>query len=222
METSEAKKIVIINGSPRKEGNCSYLASTFKKELPKQLPTKVHGDNILIFSPHSHKIAPCRGCEKCHTSKDKSGQCVIADDFNDLATALESADVLIWISPLYFGTMSAQMKAIVDRFQMFWSRNVLAGDPKGLAANRSKPAIAFYVCGHLDPFKTTAATGASLLPLKYASNTAGYTLEAAKRRGKGDIMAIIGPDKPGSIKDSYYRALINDALHMTADIIWEI
>ena len=215
------KDIVIINGSPRGNGNCAYLTNQLKIQLPKALPAEIAQDNIHIVSPVTHDIGPCIGCEKCLTSKTRPGHCVISDDFNQLIDLLDTASALIWITPLYFGSVSSQLKAIVDRFQSLWARNYLAGDPKGIAKDRSRPAMAVYVCGHNDPFATQGSTGAALLSLKYASNTAGFTLGAAKHKGKGNVIAITGPDSPGDIAQDYYAAPINDVVHMATDMIWE-
>ena len=165
------KNIIIINGSPRRKGNSSYLADT--------LAANIEGANIKdvqvhIFSPTTHRFSACKACENCTSA----GECVLNDDIGALAEALETADALIWISPLYFGTVTAQLKAIIDRFQLMWSRNVLEGHKRGIPAERSRLALALYLSAKDDPFKNQARKGAALMPLKYASNTAGFTLKA--------------------------------------------
>jgi len=181
------KKVVIIQGSPRKKGNSSLLAAALKESI---CSTFSDAAQIDVYSLATHVFAPCIGCEKCTVS----GECIRNDDMNALVDALDAANVLIWISPLYFGTVSAQLKAIIDRFQLMWSRTVLAGEEKGIPSNRSRPAFAVYVSAKDDPFATPVKKAAALLPLRYASNTAGFTL------GDDATYALIGAHKPGDIE----------------------
>ena len=197
------KKVVIINGSPRKLGNSALLADALKHGIAEALPDETQVDT---FSPSTHEIVPCIGCERCC----KTGECVHNDDMDALVDALEIADALIWISPLYFGTVSAQLKAIIDRFQLIWSRNVLAGEEGGIRSNRIRPASAFYVSAKDDPFVTEVKRTAALLPLRYASNTAGFTL------GKDSCFAIVGPHKPGDIESAEFEAVIDSAAALIA------
>jgi len=191
------KNIVIINGSPRSKGNSSYLA----KSLATHVTEANDGDfQVQIFSPTTHTFSSCIGCENCV----KTGECVHNDDMNTLAEALEAADVLIWVTPLYFGTVTAQLKAIIDRFQLIWSRNVLAGEQRGIRTERSRPALVLYLAAKDDPFKNQARKGAALIPLRYASNTAGFTLKAHH--------ALIGPEGRADLNKEEFASQLNDAL----------
>ena len=191
------KNIVIINGSPRSRGNSSHLADSLAASIE-----GIHGIDaqVHIFSPATHAISACRACESCTSA----GECVLNDDIGALVEALESADALIWISPLYFGTVTAQLKAIIDRFQLMWSRNVLAGHKRGIPAERSRLALALYLSAKDDPFKNQVRKGAALMPLKYASNTAGFTLKAHH--------ALIGPKGRGDLAKGEFAAQLDDAL----------
>lgn len=212
-----ARRFVIVQGSPRRQGNSSLLADALKEGILASFDGVVDACDmqvgsqslaqVEVFSPQSHKIAPCIACERCL----KTGECVQKDDFDLLAAALEAADVLIWISPLYFGGVSAQLKAIIDRFQMLWARNVLAGESRGIPLQRSKSAFAFYVSAKDDPFATEVKREAALLPLRYASNTAGFTLNTVAGTA---CQSIVGPDKPGDIAGSEHRASVQDAVKM--------
>jgi len=110
------------------------------------------------------------------------------------------------------------MKAIIDRFQLLWARNIAAGELKGIRSNRFRPALAFYISAKDDPFATKTKRTAALLPLKYASNTAGFTLEDDKKHRR----AIVGPSKPGDIAFAPHSASLGDLVHLALERIWDI
>ncbi|MCL2438518.1 MAG: flavodoxin family protein [Coriobacteriia bacterium] len=195
------KKVVIIQGSPRRKGNSSLLAAALQKGIETSVPNGVHVD---IFSPVTHTIAPCIACERCC----KTGECIQSDDLSMLIEALDAADALIWISPLYFGGVTSQLKAIIDRFQMLWARNMLAGEARGIRSDRSRPALAFYISAQDNPFSNEVKKAAALLPLKYASNTAGFILE----NDESSHLAIVGPDGPGEVSAVAYETAREDAI----------
>ena len=198
------KNIVIINGSPRNKGNSSYLANSLATHIA---GADDHNFQVQIFSPATHTFSPCLGCENCV----KTGECVHNDDMNTLAEALEVADALIWITPLYFGTVTAQLKAIIDRFQLIWSRNVSAGHKKGIPTERSRPALVLYLAAKDDPFKNQARKGAALIPLKYASNTAGFTLKAHH--------ALIGPESRADLAKSEFSTQLEGAVMFVKSVL---
>jgi putative NADPH-quinone reductase len=203
------KNIAIINGSPRTQGNSSLLAATIKDAVERAFPglTEVH-----IFSPATHTIAPCTGCEACV----KTGKCVQRDDMELLTKALAAADLLIWINPLYFGTVTAQLKAIIDRFQVLWARNVLDGEKKGIPADRSRLARVYYISAKDDPFVARDKKQTALLPIKYASNTAGFSVV------NKDCLALVGPSAPGDISDKRFRRQIKNIVHDIIEEIWDL
>jgi len=196
------KNVVIINGSPRSGGNSDYLAGSLGADIFKGTTGVAH-----IFHPFIFQFDPCGGCENCV----KTGECVLNDDMQKLVEALEVADALIWISPLYFGGITAQLKAVVDRFQLIWSRNVLAGKDGGIPNDRSRPALAFYISAKDDPFKTEISSSAALLSLRYASHTAGFSLVAHH--------ALIGPTKRGDMVKQEFSAQLDEAISFARDVL---
>ena len=100
------KHIVILSGSPRKNGNTDKLITAF------QTGTVAAGNVVSLFHTANMNIYPCSGCEYCH---DYPGQCVLQDDMEDVLEALEIADVIVWASPVYFFSFSAQLKTAIDR-----------------------------------------------------------------------------------------------------------
>jgi multimeric flavodoxin WrbA len=98
-------KILGISCSPRKGGNTEILISEALSGA------KEEGANTSLLQIHKLKIAPCNGCSKCH----QSGECRIKDDMQKVYQRLLAADGIILGSPVYFWSVSAQTKTLMDR-----------------------------------------------------------------------------------------------------------
>lgn len=96
-------KVLIISGSPRKNGN-NEKAIKFAFDL-------LDDYEIDIFFLSEKKVAPCKACDYCK----KHGKCVIKDDMQEIYKKAVDADAIIVSSPVYFGTVSSQLKAVFDR-----------------------------------------------------------------------------------------------------------
>lgn len=101
---------VIINGSPNKEGSTSQII----KHLLKGLEGK-----ISVINVYEKDIKPCIDCKYCYS---KFGECYIKDYMTLVYKTVDDCDNIIIVSPMYFASFPAPMKALIDRFQMFWSR----------------------------------------------------------------------------------------------------
>lgn len=99
-------KIVIIHGSPRKAGNSALLAEAFADGA------RSNNHEAEIISVSDYQVAPCGACDYC---KRESGKCCQNDDMQLIYNKLATADVLIIASPVYFYSLSAQIKAVIDR-----------------------------------------------------------------------------------------------------------
>ncbi|MEE4313513.1 MAG: flavodoxin family protein [Desulfofustis sp.] len=111
-------KILVILGSPRKNGNSETVARLVADQLQQNLSASV--DVIRLAR---HKIAPCIACGGCA----KTGLCVIEDDMGELYPVIDTADIILLASPTYFYGLSAQAKGFIDRIQARWSRKYLLG-----------------------------------------------------------------------------------------------
>ena len=110
-------KVLGIVGSGRKEGNTEMLvteALTSSREA---------GAQTELVSVIGKNIAPCDGCGSCR----ETGVCHIQDDMQSIYQQLEMADAIIFGSPVYFGSVSAQAKAIMDRTYLFLGDRRLKG-----------------------------------------------------------------------------------------------
>ncbi len=110
--------ILIILGSPRKNGNSETLARSVAIGIQEIPDTTV--DFIRL---NDLRISPCQGCGGCN----KTSTCVIEDDMTALYEKVDLCDHLILVSPIYFYGLSAQCKTFVDRFQARWARKYLSG-----------------------------------------------------------------------------------------------
>ena len=98
--------ILILSGSPRKGGNTELLAEALAKGASAQ-------HHVEIVSVRDYNVNPCLGCNACFKS---NGICAQKDDMTILYEKMSQADMLVIASPVYFYGISAQLKAVIDRF----------------------------------------------------------------------------------------------------------
>lgn len=101
------KKIIILNGSPRKKGNTSALAAEFTRGA------KEAGHTVTEFFLDSMDIHGCKGCFGGHSSRECP--CVQKDDMMQIYPAVKECDVIVLATPLYYWNMSGQIRTAVDR-----------------------------------------------------------------------------------------------------------
>ena len=99
--------ILILSGSPRKGGNTELLVEAFVKGASQK-------HHVEVASVHDYKVNPCMGCNACF--KNESNSCVQKDDMPLIYEKMAVADMLVIASPVYFYGLSAQLKAVIDRF----------------------------------------------------------------------------------------------------------
>lgn len=100
-------KILALLGSPNKKGN---TASLLEKFLEGAATHNVESGTVFL---HSCNIAPCTACNSCRENPEVL--CVIDDDMQQLYSKVYDADVLVFATPVYWWTISAQMKLFMDR-----------------------------------------------------------------------------------------------------------
>lgn len=131
------KKILILHGSPKKDGNTSALINWFI-EGTKENKAEVEVIHTAFLKYKSNGCTSCRACQK----SDKY-ECVIDDDAKEVLIKMGNADVIVMATPLYFYTPSAQLKTIIDRmFSLYkWDNSAntfttpLKGKPMVLLAS---------------------------------------------------------------------------------------
>ena len=102
-----SKKIVILNGSPRRNGNTSALVRAFSDGAEKA------GNTVKEFFLGAMDIHGCKGCFGGHSSRECP--CVQNDDMNEIYPAVRECDVIVLATPLYYWNMSGQIRTAIDR-----------------------------------------------------------------------------------------------------------
>ncbi len=105
------KKVLILSGSPRKNGNSDILCDEFMRGALEA------GNAVEKVRVAEKKISYCRGCYYCQKS---GGECAIKDDMAELLQKMIDADVIVLSSPVYFYSIAAQLKAVIDRTVARW------------------------------------------------------------------------------------------------------
>ena len=113
--------LVVIQGSPRANGNCSILAG-WAVEAAHDL-----GRQARVIYPHDLDIRCCIGCYQCYNT----GSCIFNDDMRSIIDDIRRASLLVVCSPVYTNTVPAGLKLIIDRCQAYHAERVLFGGRTG-------------------------------------------------------------------------------------------
>ncbi len=116
-------KIIGFVSSPR-DGNTKNLTEHALDAA------KAAGAETQLIHIGKMNISPCKACDACK----KTGTCIIEDDFQEAEKSLSKADGIIFASPVYFGTVSAQMKAFMDRTRTLRRKSILKDKVGGAIA----------------------------------------------------------------------------------------
>ena len=148
-----AMKILVVKGSPRKQGNSSILADELAESARKT------GAEVATIRLHGLSIAPCRGCEHCH--QVKVGECVTKDDMQSLYPKVLEAQAIVYAGPIYWFTISAQLKLFIDRC---YSLNAASdSDPEAPSFLAGKKIVGLFTYGDDDPLTSGVANAAGML-----------------------------------------------------------
>lgn len=131
------KKIIVILGSPRKNGNSAILAGRIADGA------RDNGAETEEIFLQDLKIGACKGCNACQ--KNSSRKCIIMDDMDKIYPVLEEADAFILATPVYWCSMSAQLKTFIDRtyplVDMKTFSSVFTGRKIALALSYADPDV---------------------------------------------------------------------------------
>jgi multimeric flavodoxin WrbA len=100
-----SKKVLIITASMRKNSNSDMLAEAFAKGA------KEAGNSVETISLKDKEIKYCIGCLACQ----RTGKCVLKDDAAEIVEKAKNADVIAFASPVYYYSISGQLKTMLDR-----------------------------------------------------------------------------------------------------------
>lgn len=107
-----SKKVLILSGSPRKGGNSDLLCDEFLRGAVEA------GHEVEKIRAAEKKIGYCSGCYYCQKS---GGACAKKDDMPEILQKIIDADVIVFSSPVYFYSIDAQLKTLIDRTVARWT-----------------------------------------------------------------------------------------------------
>ena len=102
-------KIILLEGSPNMDGSSNMLADCFRQGAEEA------GHTVEVIDAAHSCIHPCTGCVSC----GYEGPCVQKDDMESIRGRILAADMAVFVTPLYYYGMSAQLKTLIDRFCAF-------------------------------------------------------------------------------------------------------
>lgn len=180
-------KIVAFNGSPRPEGNTELLLNEALRAL------REAGHEITVFNLNTMDFKPCQDCGGCATT----GICIHDDAMTGIYAAIREADRIILASPIFFYSLSAQAKTMVDRCQAFWCekyvlKKVIPAGPHG------KKGLLLLVGGMKKEACRTTAESTAKGFFRTVSVPEHETLFFGGIDAKGDIQK-----HPTALKDAY-------------------
>lgn len=105
--------VTVLFGSPRRDGNTKRLLNHLIEGLEKK------GHSVRILYLNDLNIRPCQGCLMCLDE----GNCKIKDDMKDVRKYVYDSDIIVFASPVYWFSVSAQLKLVIDRMMAFMDRN---------------------------------------------------------------------------------------------------
>ena len=115
MTGSKQPLIVAVQGSPRRGGNTEVLLEAAVRGAQEE------GAVVEWVRPNEMKFVACQHCGGCSAT----GICVVKDDMQAVYDLIERMDAMLLASPIYFGSVTAQVKALIDRTQALWARKYL-------------------------------------------------------------------------------------------------
>jgi multimeric flavodoxin WrbA len=113
------KNILVLTGSPRKNGNSFAMTDAFIQA------TQTKGHTVKRFDTAFMDVGGCHGCMTCY----KTGKaCSFDDDYNLIAPEILAADAVVFPMPVYWYTMPAQIKAVLNKtFSLYIGKQDIAG-----------------------------------------------------------------------------------------------
>lgn len=104
-------KILVLNGSPRIDGNTSALAHAFAKEA------QLNGHQVSLKQIGSMDIRGCKNCDACR--KTLTGNCIQKDDMQEVLPLMAECEMLVIASPIYYFSLAGQVHCAIERMYSF-------------------------------------------------------------------------------------------------------
>jgi multimeric flavodoxin WrbA len=182
--------LVVIQGSPRADGNCSILAG-WAVEAAHEL-----GRHAQVIYPHDMDIRCCIGCYQCYNT----GSCVFDDDMGTIIDAIRSASLLVVCSPVYTNTVPGGLKMVIDRCQAYHAERVLSGGRTG------QQGLIFSVAGRKGEENFTCITRVVAAFLRNLGITPAGDILIDRMDAVKDIRTIAGLEQ--TVREKVKQCLI--------------
>jgi len=188
-------KVLGISASPRQNGNSDLL---LKQALAGAQSANAQTEYIRLADLN---IAPCVECNACY----KTGKCRVDDDYQLISAKMLEADRLIFATPIFFMTVCAQAKLLIDRCQCLWAHKYVLKKPLIGTAGRDRRAMAIAVGGSkskkmFDSIRLTMKYYFDVLDMHYAAN-----------------LFVNKMEEPAQVKD--HPTAMKEALRLGAELI---
>ena len=170
----DAPRVLCIAGSPRRFGNSERLLDALIQGV------KDAGGVPVKLVAVDADVHYCLGCNSC----SKEGRCTRRDGMDEVRALIDSADAIAVATPIFFATVPAVLKTLLDRCQPYWVRRYLLKEPRPTS---NRPGAVLIVGGGGDPFGSDCA----LTPVKSVFAVLSVSVE--------HIIEVIGPDKLGDV-----------------------
>jgi multimeric flavodoxin WrbA len=102
--------LLAISSSPRRGGNSETLLRSFCRAFQEE------GWPVRTVRLNELNYRPCQACDRCAGT----GLCILQDDLQEIYPLIRSARAMVLATPVYFGSVSGQLKIFIDRFQCWW------------------------------------------------------------------------------------------------------
>jgi multimeric flavodoxin WrbA len=178
------QKLIIVKGSPRENGNSALLAARVAAGA------EAAGAEVESFYLHGMDIQPCDACDFCQGAAEIG--CVIEDDMQILYPKIREADAILYVSPIYWFTVSAQLKLFMDRCYSLGGGSDYA-EEHALAGKRIGIVLTY---GDDDPFNSGAVNALrtfqdifNYIPAEIVGMVYGQASGAGEIKENRDLMA---------------------------------
>ncbi|MFN2219327.1 MAG: flavodoxin family protein [Anaerolineae bacterium] len=177
-------KVLVVKGSPRERGNSAALADQVAAGA------RAAGAHVESVYLHALDIRPCDGCDFCQGAADMG--CAIDDDMQLLYPKIREAGAIVYASPVYWFTVSAQLKLFMDRCYALGGGSDYVGS-HALTGKRIGIALAY---GGDDPFDSGAINAIRMfqdafnyIPAEIVGMVYGCASEAGEIQRNKELMA---------------------------------
>ena len=172
-------KVLCLLGSPRKKSNSSTIAKRFTDTAEKL------GAEVKTYTLNDLRY---RGCQACMACKKKLDKCALTDDLAEVLQAVQESDVLLMASPVYYGEISSQLKAFIDRTFSFLKTDYVI-NPNPMRLKPGKKLVLALAQGEADEKSFNDIFPRYDFFMKWYGFSESYLIRACGVRDAGDIRA---------------------------------